>query len=102
MNNKGQALVEFVLLIPVIVLLLLAVIDFGLLFHEKMKLENNLNDILILEVTEMETYAKKNNIEIKKEEKEITIKKEFNFKTPGLNKLIENPYYIETSGVVYE
>ncbi len=102
MNNKGQALVEFVLILPIIVLLLLAVIDFGLLFHEKMKLENNLNDILILNIDEMEKYAKKNNLEIEKNEKDLTIKKEFIFKTPGLNKIIEKPYFIETSGVVYE
>ena len=32
MNNKGQALIEFVLILPVFLFILFAVIDFGMIY----------------------------------------------------------------------
>ena len=46
MNNKGQALVEFVLLLPVFLIILLVVVDFGNLLYSKNKLENDSNDMV--------------------------------------------------------
>lgn len=41
MNNKGQVLVIFVIIIPVILLLLTLVVDLGLISIEKRKIDNN-------------------------------------------------------------
>ena len=35
MNNKGQALVEFVLILPVFIFILFAVYDIGMIFNKK-------------------------------------------------------------------
>ncbi len=43
-NKKGQALIEFVLIIPIILLALLAIIDFSMVFYNKNHLEGVLND----------------------------------------------------------
>lgn len=44
MNNKGQVLVIFVILIPLFLLMLVFVVDYGLLSVEKRKLNNNTYD----------------------------------------------------------
>ena len=42
MNKKGQALVEFILILPVLLLILMAMIDIGNIFLKKYELENSL------------------------------------------------------------
>ena len=41
MNNKGQTLVIFIILIPVIILLFALIISIGLIYVEKNKIEDN-------------------------------------------------------------
>ena len=48
MNNKGQALIEFVLILPIFILILFSVIDFGIIFNKKSNLENDSVDIINL------------------------------------------------------
>ena len=45
MNRKGQALVEFVLILPVMILILFTIYDFGNLLVSKNKLENTCTDV---------------------------------------------------------
>ena len=45
MKNKGQALVEFIIIMPVIIFILMAVVDFSNIGITKSKLENMTNDI---------------------------------------------------------
>ena len=40
MNRKGQALVEFVLILPIFILMLFAIVDFGMILSKKNELEN--------------------------------------------------------------
>jgi len=44
MNNKGQVLVIFVILLPILLLILTLIIDLGLLSIEKRKVDNNTYD----------------------------------------------------------
>ena len=46
MNKKGQALVEFVLILPVFLFLLFSIYDFGMMFTTKNKLESDSSDIV--------------------------------------------------------
>ena len=46
MNNKGQVLIIFVILLPIFLLILTFVIDYGLLSIEKRKIDNNTYDAL--------------------------------------------------------
>ena len=48
MNNKGQALIEFVLILPVFLFILFAIIDFGMIFSTKSNLESDSTDIVSL------------------------------------------------------
>ena len=43
MNNKGQTLVVFVLLLPIVILIFIGIIDICNLQYEKRKLENTLD-----------------------------------------------------------
>ena len=61
-NNKGQVLVLFLLLLPIIIIFFVSIIDSSLMLYNKNKLENINNDILSsinkkLDITE--EYIKK-------------------------------------------
>ena len=110
-NNKGQALVEFVILIPVLMLLILSIFDLGNVILKKYKLENELDTIINYynnnDEQLMNSYASMNEINIKKERKNndmINIKVSYDVKinTPLLNKIMGENYQIETSRIVYE
>lgn len=40
-NNKGQAMVETVLVLPVLLLILIGILDFGRIFYTRVALENS-------------------------------------------------------------
>lgn len=110
-NNKGQALVEFVILIPVLMLLILSIFDLGNIILKKYKLENELDTIINYynnnDEQLMNSYASMKDISIKKERKnnnmiDIKVSYEVNFNTPVLNKIMGENYQIETSRIVYE
>jgi len=44
MNNKGQTLVMFVIVLPIILIILTLVVDMGLLYIEKRNISNNTKD----------------------------------------------------------
>ena len=46
MNNKGQTLVIFVIMLPVLILIFTLIVDYGLLSIEKRKISNNTYDAL--------------------------------------------------------
>ena len=52
MNNKGQVLVLFVILIPVILLLLMMVIEVGDIYLDKQKTKDTIKDIIRENFTE--------------------------------------------------
>ena len=107
-NNKGQALVEFILILPVILAILLVLIDLGKIFNEKNTLENTSIDIIELykngkSIDEIKNKYLDINITTNIEDNYITIKlkKEIEIITPGLNIFLDNPYPIEVERVVY-
>ena len=44
MNNKGQALVIFVIILPILLMVFTLIIDFGFLYIEKRNISNNVYD----------------------------------------------------------
>ena len=56
MNNKGQVLVIFVILLPIFLMILTFIVDLGLLSIEKRKINNNTYDAV-------EYYLENNNEE---------------------------------------
>ena len=96
-NRKGQALVEFVLILPIIIILLLGLIDIGRVFIHKSELDNNVTDIINiwkkeeLPIKDLEQEFKKRNIKVKISKNETTnfvtveASTRLSFMTPFLN-----------------
>ena len=100
-NNKGQALIEFVLIIPLFIFLLFSVYDIGMIFYKKNSLENSSSDIIELytsgkELNEIEMMYDnlKINVIDDSEYKKIIISDNVKLITPGLNRVFGDPYKI--------
>ena len=108
MNKKGQALVEFVLILPVFILLVFAFIDIGKIILCKNKLESAMNDVVLM------VRNNKNNSDIKKyinseydynisfninsgEYTKIVLNTKIDLVTPGLDKIFNENIKIERS-----
>ncbi len=115
-NNKGQALVEFVLILPIFIFLVFLSIDIGRIIYAKNHLETKLNETVEL-LEEKKSYEeviaflnKGSNSKIKldikyKEDKYATVKviESVDIFTPGLNLILSDPYEVYvTREVVYE
>lgn len=104
MNNKGQVLVIFVIILPIFLIILSLVIDLGLMSIEKRNISNNTKDAVeyYLQSNEEEKTKKLLNkniddIEINIKDNdyyvEITVKKEYK----GLYSIIKNENVIEVT-----
>lgn len=108
MNKKGQALVEFVLILPVFLLILFAIVDFGNLLYNKNHLENVSTDIILImkngkPTEEIAKEYKDLKIEKNTEEEDyykIILKKEIDIITPFLDKLLGDPCIIKTERII--
>lgn len=108
MKDKGQALIEFVLILPVILLILLYIIEFGRITLKKQQLESNMDLIVNLyeekKQQELNTYISNNNIIINynKQNDLTTIEIRQNIKSnmPLINRIIGNT--ITTKRTIYE
>ena len=108
-NNRGQALLEFVLILPVLLLLIFALIDFGRIIVCKSHLEGVMNEISNLPDEEIGTYLKKDSdykitYSIKVDEyRNITLTTKLDLVTPGLKNVLSNPYTVKVErSIVYE
>ena len=107
-DRKGQAVVEFVLVLPVIVLLIFGMIEIGNLIYQKYTLETYIDPAMELYKNEeemIESFETKNKIDVsyKKDGSLVTVKvtKKVKLITPGLMNFLDNPYEIESERVFY-
>lgn len=113
MNKKGQALVEFILIIPILIMILFCMIDFGKILSYRINLESKIDKVINLYESEM-TYdeiTKKLGMDDKSIEITITNKdnkyiefaltKEIEIITPGLNLILDNPFSLKITRMVY-
>ena len=107
MNNKGQALIEFILILPIFLMIVFVVVDFGTIFSSKAKLENDSYDII--ELIESNTSIEEikqlyNNVNINTTIKDnyqtIHISKKVNLITPGIYRILDDPFMIEIERVI--
>lgn len=111
-NKKGQALVEFVIILPIFIFMLLSIIDIGKIIMTKTRLESELSDVIDLyknkkTYTEITDELNKQDHEVSlevqnKNNEDITffLKKKVTIVTPGLNAIFNNPYEVVTSRVI--
>ncbi len=100
-NKKGQALVEFVLILPILIFIVLAFIDISKLMIMKNHLEN-----VLAEVDENTKNIKDNEYKIELKKKtddggmEVELKSCLEVMTPGLNKIFGDPACVTTSKII--
>jgi len=111
-NQKGQALIEFVIILPVIIFLIFSFIDLGRIVLENNRLES-LTTIVINKYNEtkeyeqvlsyLETIGYENvDISIKKSNNLMTVEltRDVNILTPGLNKILGEQYSVTVERTV--
>ena len=112
MKNKGQALVEFIIILPILIIITLGIIDFSVIFSKKNNLENILDEIVLIwkeNNTEesVNDYLKQQDddilFEYNKNESTVMLilKENYEVITPGLNRILKNPYIVKVSRVIY-
>ena len=99
MNKKGQALVEFILILPILIFMILAIIDISRIMIMKNHLESILNDVN--KDTEI-INDKEYDINIEKKDNFITLKSCTKVITPGLNKILGSKTCVSTSKEIKE
>ena len=116
-NQKAQALIEFVLILPVLIMFLFSIIDFGTIFIRKSELENKINDAYEAAKSSTDVSTLYSNIESainkdsNKHSLELTFDNESDYMniklisevktiTPGLNLIIGYPYKVTVERVI--
>ena len=110
-KNKGQALVEFVIIVPIIIMFIFIIIDFSNIFYQKNHLESIVNDIAnYKENGRSNSYIAKKvaediNITYQENGSDLTIKvnKNINLITPFSGLFFQDPFPISTERtIIYE
>ena len=106
MNRKGQALVEFVLILPVFIMILFLVVDLGTIYSRKANLENVIVDAVKngKELSWIKEIYNDYMINISSSEdyKKITVADYVNLITPGIDLILDDPYEIMVERFVYD
>lgn len=110
MNKKGQALVEFILILPVLLLILMAIIDIGNIFLTKYTLNNDLDTVTNLyqnsDLKNLGTYLANENLTLDDKTQNgmttLTIKKHIEINAPILSSILGENYEVTSSKVIYE
>jgi len=99
--------VEFIIILPIFLMLVLGVIDLGQILYEKNILESEMTDVITMydggktkEEIAQELEFTKNDIVLSIEDKAFSLVKELDVITPGLNLILGNPYKLKVSRVV--
>lgn len=104
MNKKGQALIEFIIIFPIIIYIIMIIVDFMVIFSNKNLLESNMNEIVELYKDNKleEIYKYNNNFTYTKDETYTYLETSINYNTisPGLSNILGNPYKIKCERVI--
>lgn len=109
-NKKGQALVEFIIILPVLVYIVLIMIDILVIYNNKTTLEGRMDEVVYLyknnRQNEIDNYLKKdlNNVKfsVKNDDKYayLTIDMNYEFMTPGISNILGKNYDIKCERVI--
>ena len=111
-EQNGQALIEFIIILPIVILLIFSFVDLGRILLEYNRLENLTNIVInkydeINNSSELNEYLKSLGYEnvnglvsIKDDLLSIKLIKNVELYTPGLGKIISNPHEIKVERVV--
>lgn len=107
-NSKGQALVEFILILPVFLMILFLVIDFGRFWYLKNNLENVSTDVVLMlrnGDTMDDVSNRYKDISVSKSTYEedyykIVISQDMEVFTPFLSNLVDSIFKLETERII--
>ena len=109
-DNKGQALVEFIIILPIFLLLIMCIIDLGNIISKKYSLENDID--VISDFYDKSEYGKINDYVSGKDIKVsysnsnelliINLSKEVNVTSPILNLVFGKKYEISVEKSIYK
>ena len=108
-NQKGQALVEFIIILPVTLILMFCVIDFARVISLRSDLESITQDATILYQSgktkedierELDLNGANLSIEIDGEYVNVTTAKRINPITPGFSYILDDVFNVEVNRVV--
>lgn len=110
MKEKGQALVEFILIMPIMLLIFVALIDIGNIFVQKYNLNNSLETVTDIyqnnNSKELKAYVAKEEINYNIDESSnlttITVTKDLKITAPGLAQILGKNYTIEAKKTIYK
>jgi len=94
MNSRGQVLVIFVILLPIFLMVLTLIIDLGMLFIEKRKIDNNTYDALEYYLDSNDKDKTIKLIEKNIEDVEVDIKDNYNSVEVNVSKEYKGIYNI--------
>ena len=111
MNKKGQALIEFVIILPLVIFILLGIVDFMLILSNKSNLESKMNDVVTiyrkdensLEIVEyLNTDLKNVSFSAKNSNKYtyLEVRMPYKFITPGMDSVFGNKFVIKCERVI--
>lgn len=108
-NGKGQALIEFILILPILLILTIGIFDLFNMQNQKYELSNDLDYVSELYINgkqnEINEYLNNKNIVMDQKIDgtfiEIKLTKKVKLITPLLNKILSNPYEISVKRSVY-
>ena len=101
MNKKGQALVEFIIILPVFLMLILAVFDYVKIIQTKMDLESTMEDYTLIENYELAKDIKLNE-QTSEGVKTYTLTKRVDIMSPVLIPIISKTYDVKVTRSIYE
>ena len=111
-NKKGQSLVEFVIILPIFVFMVLTVIDIGKIIFFRNELENEMSDVIDLYRNQKSYEEILSDLELQNSDIELQIlntdnetltfylSRNVEIITPGLNLILSNPYPVEVKRVI--
>ena len=110
MNKKGQALVEFILVLPILLLIVISMIDIGNIFLKKFDLNNDLETVATLyengDMTNLNNYLEEENINLSENSKDdmitLTLSQKVSISTPVIKQVLGNEYEIKTSKTIFK
>ena len=107
-NSKGQALVEFIIVLPILLLVLISIIDFGNIATKKYSLQNDMDVVANMykdNSDKIDNYAYKNNFTVAYKSSNdfvtITLKKKVKVLSPMVNLVLGKNYTIDVSKTIY-
>ncbi len=110
LNKKGQALVEFILVLPILLLIIISMIDIGNIFLKKFDLNNDLETVATLyengDMTNLNNYLEEENINLSENSKDdmitLTLSQKVSISTPVIQQVLGNEYEIKTSKTIFK